>query len=68
MKEVLKNVDWVYAMQEELYQFKRSKVWHQVPRPVGRTIIGTKWMYRNKHDERGTITRNKVILVVQGYN
>jgi len=39
-----------------------------VPKPRDRTIIGTKWVFRNKSDEQGTITRNKVRLVVQGYN
>ncbi|GJS05504.1 copia protein [Tanacetum coccineum] len=32
------------------------------------TIIGTKWVYRNKLDENGVVSRNKVRLVAQGYN
>ncbi|GJX45019.1 copia protein [Tanacetum coccineum] len=32
------------------------------------TIIGTKWVYRNKLDENGVVTRNKASLVAQGYN
>nr|GEX63359.1 copia protein [Tanacetum cinerariifolium] len=32
------------------------------------TIIGTKWVYRNKLDENGLVTRNKARLVAQGYN
>jgi len=55
-------------MQEELHQFKRNKVWHLVPRPENRSIIGTKWVLWNKLDEFGTVTRNKARLVVQGYN
>ena len=55
-------------MEEELHQFERSKVWHLVPKPSNRTIIGTKWVFRNKLDEHGTIIRNKARLVVQGYN
>jgi len=31
-------------------------------------IIGTKWVYRNKMDEHGVITRNKARLVAKGYN
>ncbi|MCH93095.1 putative gag-pol polyprotein, partial [Trifolium medium] len=37
------------------------------PRPDGINIIGTKWIYRNKSDENGTVTRNKARLVAQGY-
>ncbi|GKG13770.1 putative ribonuclease H-like domain-containing protein, partial [Tanacetum coccineum] len=29
--------------------------------------IGTKWVFRNKKDERGTIIKNKARLVAQGY-
>jgi len=39
-----------------------------VPKPKARTIIGTKWVFRNKLDEQGTVTRNKARLVVQGCN
>jgi len=55
-------------MQEELHQFERNKVWHLIPKPKDRTIIGTKWVFRNKLDELGIVTRNKAWLVVQGYN
>lgn len=55
-------------MQEELHQFERNKVWHLVPRPSDRTIIETRWVFRNKLDEHGNTTRNKSRLVVQGYN
>ncbi|XP_070039375.1 uncharacterized mitochondrial protein AtMg00820-like [Nicotiana tomentosiformis] len=55
-------------MEEELNQFERSKVWHLVHTPKNRIVIGTKWVFRNKLDEQGNITRNKARLVVQGYN
>ncbi|CAM9000021.1 unnamed protein product [Rhodiola kirilowii] len=55
-------------MHEELHQFKRNKVWRLVPRPTGRTIIGTKWVFKNKLDNKGDVVRNKARLVVKGYN
>ncbi|GJT79504.1 putative ribonuclease H-like domain-containing protein [Tanacetum coccineum] len=35
--------------------------------PNGKRPIGTKWVYRNKKDERGIIIKNKARLVTQGY-
>ncbi|GJR87723.1 ribonuclease H-like domain-containing protein [Tanacetum coccineum] len=35
--------------------------------PYGNKAIGTKWVYRNKKDERGVIVRNKARLVAQGH-
>nr|GEX77091.1 hypothetical protein [Tanacetum cinerariifolium]GEX82276.1 hypothetical protein [Tanacetum cinerariifolium] len=49
--EALRDADWVSAMQEELDQFARLKVWRLFPRPEGKTIIKTKWIFKNKKDE-----------------
>ena len=68
VKEALLDVEWIGAMQEELNQFERSRVWHLVPRPSDKNVIGTKWVFKNKSDEKGVITRNKARLVVQGYS
>ena len=32
------------------------------------SMIGTKWVYRNKINEEGQIVRNKARLVAKGYN
>nr|GEU72462.1 copia protein [Tanacetum cinerariifolium] len=55
-------------MQEELNQFIADDVWELVPQPRNMTIIGTKWVFRNKLDENGVVSRNKARLVAQGYN
>ncbi|CAN1335388.1 Retrovirus-related Pol polyprotein from transposon TNT 1-94 [Linum perenne] len=67
-KEALKDENWIIAMQEELNQFQRSQVWDLVPCPTNKTIIGTKWVYRNKTNDKGVVIRNKARLVAQGYN
>nr|GEV85354.1 retrovirus-related Pol polyprotein from transposon TNT 1-94 [Tanacetum cinerariifolium] len=56
------------AMQEELDQFARLKVWRLVPRPKGKTIIKTKWIFKNKKDESSLVIQNKARLVVVGYS
>ena len=68
VEEALEDPDWVIAMQEELNQFKRQKVWKLVPRPKNKSIIGTKWVFRNKLDGDGIVTRNKERLVAKGYS
>ncbi|GJZ06784.1 putative ribonuclease H-like domain-containing protein [Tanacetum coccineum] len=47
------------TMNEELMQFKTQKVWILFDLPFGKKAIRTKWVYRNKKDERGVIVRNK---------
>ncbi|GJT77386.1 putative ribonuclease H-like domain-containing protein [Tanacetum coccineum] len=44
-----------------------AEVWTLVDLPKGKRAIGTKWVYRNKKDERGIVVRNKTRLVAQGY-
>nr|GEV81323.1 putative ribonuclease H-like domain-containing protein [Tanacetum cinerariifolium] len=52
---------------EELLQFKMQKVWVLVDLPYGKRAIGTKWIFRNKKDERDIVVRNKDQLVAQGH-
>ncbi|GJV93728.1 retrovirus-related pol polyprotein from transposon TNT 1-94 [Tanacetum coccineum] len=67
--EALKDVDWVSAMQDELDQFARLKglEFSLFPRPEGKTIIKTKWIFKNKKDESSLVIRNKARLVAVGY-
>jgi hypothetical protein len=58
VEEALQDPDWVLAMQEELNNFKRNEVWSLVLRPK-QNVVGTKWVFRNKQDEHGVVTRNK---------
>ena len=53
-------------MQEKLNNFKRNEVWTLVPRPK-KNVVGTKWVFHNKQDEHGVVTRNKARLVAKGY-
>nr|GEW78915.1 hypothetical protein [Tanacetum cinerariifolium] len=65
--QALKDPSWIKAMQEELLQFKMQKVWVLVDFPHEKRAIGTKWVLRNKNDERGIVVRNKARLFAQGH-
>ncbi|GJY70677.1 retrovirus-related pol polyprotein from transposon TNT 1-94 [Tanacetum coccineum] len=68
VNEALGDESWIVAMQEELNQFVANDVWELVPQPRNMTIIGTKWVFKNKLDENGIVSQNKARLVAQGYN
>nr|GEU49628.1 copia protein [Tanacetum cinerariifolium] len=68
VNEALGDESWIVTMQEELNQFISNDVWKLVPQPRNMTIIGTKWVFRNKLDENSVVSQNKAMLVAQGYN
>ena len=68
IEEALDDEKWIVAMHEEPNQFTRNDVWFLVPKSDEMNIIGSKWVFRNKLDEAGVITRNKARLVAKCYN
>ncbi|GJS07026.1 retrovirus-related pol polyprotein from transposon TNT 1-94 [Tanacetum coccineum] len=68
VNEALGDESWIVAMQEELNQFIANNVWELVLQPKNMTIIGIKWVFRNKLYENGIVSQNKARLVAQGYN
>ncbi|GJZ62724.1 retrovirus-related pol polyprotein from transposon TNT 1-94 [Tanacetum coccineum] len=67
IKEAMADFAWIKAMQDELHQFDRLKVWELVDKPFGKMIIKLKWLWKNKKDEDQTVIRNKARLVAKGY-
>ncbi|GJX88329.1 retrovirus-related pol polyprotein from transposon TNT 1-94 [Tanacetum coccineum] len=62
------NVDsWFEAMQDEIHEFDRLKVWELVPRPDYVMVIGLKWIYKVMLDEYGDVLKDKARLVAKGY-
>ncbi|GJZ50522.1 retrovirus-related pol polyprotein from transposon TNT 1-94 [Tanacetum coccineum] len=67
IKEAMGDHAWIEAMQDELHQFDRLKVWELVDKPFGKTMIKLKWLWKNKKDEDNIVIRNKARLVAKGY-
>ncbi|GKE80431.1 putative ribonuclease H-like domain-containing protein, partial [Tanacetum coccineum] len=61
------NVGAVADFNNNTIDFKLQKVWVFVDLPSGKKVIGTKWVFRNKRDERSIVVKNKARLVAQGF-
>ena len=59
IKDEIIDESWVEAKKEELQQFERNQVWTLVLEPQNQSVIGTRWVFRNKLDEVRKVTRNK---------
>nr|GEV92785.1 Gag-Pol polyprotein [Tanacetum cinerariifolium] len=65
IKEAMADSAWIEAMQDELHQFDRLRVWELVDKPYGKLIIRLKWLWKKYEDQ--TVIRNKARLVAKGY-
>nr|GEX95549.1 copia protein [Tanacetum cinerariifolium] len=52
---------------KEFFVNNTNRVWVLVDLPKGKRAIGSKWVFRNKKDERRIVNRNKARLVAQGH-
>ncbi|GJZ01226.1 retrovirus-related pol polyprotein from transposon TNT 1-94 [Tanacetum coccineum] len=66
-KDALTQSCWIEAMQEELIEFERLRVWELVPQPDKVMVITLKWIYKVKLEELGGILKNNARLVARGY-
>eukprot|EP00253_Pinus_taeda_P002751 PITA_02751 len=55
-------------MNEELEKIEKNNTWEFVPRPNDKNVIGTKWILKNKLNEKGEVIRNMARLVCKGYD
>jgi hypothetical protein len=53
----LSDSNWVNAMHEELENFERNQIWTLVEPPRDVNVIGTKWVFKNKHGEDGEVVK-----------
>ena len=58
---------WLQAMQEEMNSLIEHDTWSLTKLPPGQKIVGSKWVFKIKHDEHGEAARYKCRLVAQGY-
>jgi len=58
---------WKEAMDRKIATLDRAQTWTTVPRPEGKNIVGSKWVFRIKRKADGTIEKYKARLVARGF-
>lgn len=67
VKDALENEDWIKEMNDKIDQIEKINTWTLVPKPKDNNVIGTKWLFKNKLNKKGEVTRNKERLVCKRY-
>ena len=55
-------------MVEEYASIIKNNVWEVVPRPEGKSVVTSKWLYKIKHAVDGIIEKFKVRFVARGFS
>ena len=59
---------WREAMQEEYSSIMKNDVWEVVPRPEGKSVVTSRWLYKVKHATDGSIEKFKARFVARGFS
>jgi hypothetical protein len=66
--EASKHQVWKDAMIEEYDSILKNNVWVVVPRPRGKSVVTSKWLYKIKHAADGNIEKYKARFVARGFS
>jgi hypothetical protein len=66
--EAAKCNTWRKAMDNEIQAIERNNTWELTELPTGAKVIGVKWIYKTKVNEKGEIEKHKARLVAKGYS
>jgi len=69
-KQALKSLHaerWLQAEESEIHSLQKKQVLHACILPDGKSMISTRWIYRIKYHQDGTINVYKARLVARGY-
>ena len=66
--QAISDPKWFKAMQEEYQALKTNDTWDLVFLSAPVKVIGSKWVFRIKHNSDGTISRYKARFVAKGFH
>ena len=65
--ESLHLEEWTSAMNNEIKALKKNKIFEVVDKPIGRNIVGSKWVFKTKRNTDGILERYRARAVSQGF-
>lgn len=66
-KEAIEQPVWVGSMVEEYESIMKNNVWEVVQRPLDKSIVGSRWIFKVKHAANERIEKYKAIFVAKGF-
>ena len=66
-KEATSQHIWVDAVIEEYSSIMKNDVWEFVPRPTGKSVVTSRWLYKIKHAANGSVEKYKASFVARGF-
>ena len=59
---------WQEAMVEEYDSIMKNQVWEVVPRPDGKKVVGSRWIYKVKHASDESVEKYEARFVAKGFS
>jgi hypothetical protein len=59
---------WRKAMDSEIESIESNNIWVLITLPEGANVIGVKWIYKTKYNEKGEVEKYKARLMAKGYS
>ena len=59
---------WVDAMVEEYESIIRNSLWEVFPRPLGKSVVGSRWVYKVKQEKNVSVEKKKASFVARGFS
>ena len=67
-EEASRHQVWKDAMTEEFQSIMKNDVWEVIPRPVGKSVVTSKWLFKIKHGTDGSVEKHKARFVARRFS
>jgi hypothetical protein len=67
-EEAVEWKEWKETMMEEHQSIMKNDIWEVVPRPEGKFVVTSKWVYKIKHAVDGSTDKYKARFVARGFS